>query len=347
MSKLTYKDSGVDIDAGNEFVELIRPLVESTYDSSLRGSFGSFSGAYLLDIKKYRQPLLVSSTDGVGTKLKVAFMADKYDTIGIDLVAMCVNDILTCGATPLFFLDYLATSKLIPNQAKLVIEGIVKGCKEAGCVLLGGETAEMPEFYKEKEFDLAGFSVGVVDSDKVIDGSRVEIGDVLVGIASSGLHSNGYSLARKVLFGVAGYSLDDKPSGLSRTIGEELLVPTMIYVRPVLDLCSSYRVKAISHITGGGLVENIPRSIPPSYSVKIYKNSWWQHPIFLLIKEKGKISEEEMFRTFNCGIGMVVTVSKEEADGVVDFLDKRGMPAYKIGEVIEGRSSSPRVLFIE
>lgn len=345
MSEYTYKKSGVDIEAGNEFVRVIKPLVESTYNKNSRTELGLFSGAYSPDLKKYRKPLLVASTDGVGTKLKVAFLMNRFDTIGIDLVAMCVNDIITCGAEPIFFLDYFATSKLELSQSKEVIKGIVKGCRESGCVLLGGETAEMPGFYSKGEFDIAGFAVGMVDEDKLIDGSTVEPGDSVIGISSSGLHSNGYSLARKVILEKGKYELDDRPAGLRRKIGNELLSPTRIYVDTVKKLQKRFRIKSISHITGGGLPENLPRVIPDSCSVKIDTKSWTMPGIFRLIRDVGGIDRDELYRTFNCGIGLTLVVSDNETEKVTKYLKKSGISSYRIGEIV-GRSdgdSSPRV----
>ena len=254
MAKVTYRTAGVDIDAGSHFVELIKPLAKRTYNSNVIGKIGNFSGSYLLPINRYRKPVLVASTDGVGTKLKLAIMTRKLDTVGLDLVAMNVNDLVTCGAEPLFFLDYFATSKLIPKDGVEILKGVVKGCKEAGCVLLGGETAEMPGFYAKGDFDLAGFAVGIVENDKQIDGSRVRPGDLVIGLSSNGLHSNGYSLARKILFEKKKFKLTDKISPLKNTIGDELLKPTRIYVKTVLNLKNNFDIHAIAHITGGGLV---------------------------------------------------------------------------------------------
>ncbi len=345
MSEYTYKKSGVDIEAGNEFVRVIKPLVESTYNKNSRTELGLFSGAYSPDLKKYKKPLLVASTDGVGTKLKVAFLLNRFDTIGIDLVAMCVNDIITCGAEPLFFLDYFATSKLELSQSKDVIKGIVKGCRESGCVLLGGETAEMPGFYTEGEFDIAGFAVGMVDEDKLIDGSMVEPGDSVIGMASSGLHSNGYSLARKVILEKGKYEPDDRPKGLRRNIGNELLRPTRIYVDAVRQLQQRLNIKSISHITGGGLPENLPRVIPDNCSVHIDTGSWTLPGIFRLIRDTGGVGRDELFRTFNCGIGLAVVVSEKETDKVIKHLKETGIRSYRIGEIVrrsEG-DNSPQV----
>jgi phosphoribosylformylglycinamidine cyclo-ligase len=333
MAKLTYKIAGVDIDAGHSFVESIKLLAKKTYKSNVIGKFGNFSGSFLFPIDKYKNPVLVASTDGVGTKLKIAILAGKLDTIGIDLVAMNVNDIVTSGAEPLFFLDYLATSKLNPKEGVEIIKGIVKGCNEAECVLLGGETAEMPGFYKESEFDLAGFAVGVVERDKIIDGSRVRPGDTVIGISSSGLHSNGYSLARKVLFDRKKFRLTDRPAPLKDSIGDELLNPTRIYVKAILGLSKNYDIHAIAHITGGGLIENVPRVVPKDCTVVIDSTLWKLPPIFELIKEFGRIEKDEMFRTFNCGIGMVLVVLKEQAGGVLKKLKWLGEESMVIGEI--------------
>lgn len=334
MSKHTYKSAGVDIDEGNRFVELIKPLVKSTHNKNLYGTLGGFSGAYSLDLEGIKNPLLVSSTDGVGTKLKIAFLTGKLDTVGIDLVAMCVNDLITCGATPLFFLDYFATSRLSAEQGAEIVKGIAEGCVDAGCVLTGGETAEMPGFYKEGEFDLAGFSVGLVDREKYIDGSNVKPGDVLIGLRSSGLHSNGYSLARKVLLEDSNYRVDEILSGFTKSLGDELLEPTRIYVRTVLDIINRFPIHAVSHITGGGLVENVPRVIPQSLSVRIDTGAWEMTDLAKLIMEKGNIDKMEMYRTFNCGIGMVLIVPKTEAENIIEYLRKTGEQAKMIGEVL-------------
>ena len=342
MSKTTYKSSGVDIDAGNKFVRLIKPLVESTYNKNSRTKLGGFSGSFSLP-KKFRDPLLVSSTDGVGTKLKIAFDSGVFNTIGIDLVAMSVNDIITCGAEPIFFLDYIATSRLIPNQHVEIVRGIVRGCNESGCVLLGGETAEMPGFYKKDEFDLAGFAVGVVEKTKFIDGKKVRHGDVLIGLGSSGLHSNGYSLARNVLLKKGRLNLNHKPKGFRTPLYRELLQPTRIYVKAVLDLVKRYEIKSISHITGGGLLENIPRAIPKNSRAVIDQTVWKMPKIMQLIKDLGNVDNTEMLRTFNCGIGMVLVVSESEKNKVLKRLKKLNQKAYVIGEVVRNSPGSSQV----
>jgi len=346
MGKTTYKSSGVDIDAGNLFVDLIKPLAKSTANKQVLGKLGGFSGAYELPLKKYKNPILLAAADGVGTKLKIAFMTGRFNTVGIDLVAMNVNDIVTCGADPLFFLDYIATSKLNPKEGAEIVKGIVKGCKQAGCALLGGETAEMPGFYKKDEFDLAGFVVGIVDKWEVIDGSDVKAGDAVIGIASSGLHSNGYSLARKVLLGRNKYKLTDKPKPLKRTLADELLEPTRIYVKTILNLRKSFEIKAAAHITGGGLLENIPRVIPQNCTVKIDSSLWKLPPIMELIKQQGKIDQEEMSRTFNCGIGMVLVVDSKDVGKVLRRLEKLKEKASLIGEVRKKKRQENQVIII-
>ncbi len=347
MSKgLTYKKSGVDIDAGNLFVELIKPLAKSTHNKLVLGSLGGFSGAVKLPHSKGDDLLLVAATDGVGTKLRVAFQTGVFDSIGIDLVAMSVNDIVTTGAKPILFLDYLATSRLDPHKASEIIKGVAQGCKQAGCALLGGETAEMPGFYKRGEFDLAGFAVGVVEKSGVIDGSGVRPGDVLVGLASSGLHSNGYSLARKVLLDKKKYGLSRKQGSLGRKLGEELLEPTRIYVKTILKLIDKFEIKSIAHITGGGMPENIPRVIPKSCKALIKSGSWDVHPIFELIEHDGKVSRPEMMRTFNMGIGMVLMTNSDHAESVVKSINRtKKHKAYIIGEITKKKKGEDSVVF--
>lgn len=330
---VTYKDAGVDIDSGNRFVKLIKPLVKATYRPEVIADLGGFGGLFSLNSSKYKNPVLVSGTDGVGTKLKVAFQAGKHDTIGIDLVAMCVNDIIVQGAEPLFFLDYFATAKLDPEMGAEVVKGIAEGCSMAGCALIGGETAEMPGFYSTGEYDLAGFAVGVVDRDNIIDGSSITVGNKLIGIASSGLHSNGYSLARKVLFEKMGLRVNDELPGSDKTVGEELLTPTRIYAKSILNLLRDFRINGIAHITGGGLLENVPRILPNGCSALINKNSWVKQDIFTIIQHGGNIDEMELFRTFNCGIGMVLAVPDNEADEVLLRLSGLNEQAYVIGEI--------------
>jgi len=312
-TKTTYKDTGVDIDTANEFVERIKPLIKTTARKEVVSGIGGFGGLFHLNPINYKNPLLVSSTDGVGTKLRIAQLLDKHDTIGIDLVAMSVNDVVVQGAEPLFFLDYLATGKIELGKSVKIIEGITEGCRQAGCTLLGGETAEMPGFYKHGEYDLAGFCVGMVEMDKLINGSTVSVNDRIIGLASSGLHSNGFSLARKVLLEKGNLSVNDKVPGLSKTIGLEMLEPTRIYVKPLLNLFKSFNVKGLVHITGGGFYDNIPRIIPQSCRAIINKSSWEISPIFNVIREIGDIEEKEMFRVFNMGIGMMIIISEKSA----------------------------------
>lgn len=332
----TYKQSGVDIDAGNEFIRRIKPFVRSTFRPEVLTDLGGFGGLFKLQADRYKEPVLVSGTDGVGTKLKIAFLMDKHDTVGIDLVAMCVNDIAVSGAEPLFFLDYFATGKLSVVKGEAVVRGIAEGCRQAGCALIGGETAEMPSFYPEGEYDLAGFAVGVVDKPKIIDGATVKPGDVLVGLASTGLHSNGYSLARRALFEDGGLDVRSKLVDLDRPLGEVLLTPTRIYAKQVLALAAEFRVKGIAHITGGGLTENLPRVFPKDCKAQIRRGSWPVPPIFSLIKKIGRVDEAEMYRVFNMGIGLVLIVPAKDADAVIAKAATLGDKGYKIGEMVSG-----------
>ncbi|MBA4348573.1 MAG: phosphoribosylformylglycinamidine cyclo-ligase [Thermodesulfovibrio sp.] len=336
MEEITYKKAGVDIDAGERFVKLISPLAKKTFTYGVMTDIGSFGALFNLDIKKYKNPVLVSGTDGVGTKLRIAFMMDKHDTVGIDLVAMCVNDILTLGAEPLFFLDYLATGKLLPEKAKEVIKGIAKGCKESGCALIGGETAEMPGFYEENEYDIAGFAVGVVDKSGIIDGSKIKAGDALIGLSSNGLHSNGYSLARKVFFDVSKFKLEQYVSELSTTLGEELLKPTRIYVKAFNALKGKVAIKGMAHITGGGIPGNLPRILKGGLTAKIYSNSWHIPRIFSFIKKLGNVPDDDMKKTFNMGIGYVIVVDKKKSEIAISYLRKSGFDAYNIGLIEKG-----------
>jgi phosphoribosylformylglycinamidine cyclo-ligase len=323
----------VDIEAGNTFVKMIKPLVKATTRPEVLADIGGFGGLFALNTEKYKNPVLVSGTDGVGTKLKLAFLANKHDTIGIDLVAMCVNDIIVQGAEPLFFLDYLATGKLKPEEAVEVVRGIAEGCVQAGCALIGGETAEMPGFYGAGEYDVAGFTVGVVERDRIIDGSAITVGNKLIGIASSGLHSNGYSLARKVILEQMGLHIHDQLPGLGKTVAEELLTPTRIYVKSILNLLRDFRINGIAHITGGGLLENIPRVLPGGCKAVINRGSWQLPAIFQLLQKEGNIAPDEMLRTFNCGIGMVLAVPEKEADEVMIRLGGLNEQAFLIGQV--------------
>lgn len=341
---ITYKDAGVDIAAGNRFVDLIKPLVKQTSRPEVLADIGGFGGLFSLNSSKYKRPTLVAATDGVGTKLKIAFMLDKHDTVGIDLVAMCVNDIIVQGAEPLFFLDYLATAKLAPEEAVEVIKGIVEGCKQANCALLGGETAEMPGMYAGGEYDLAGFSVGVVDNDKIIDGSTITKGDQVIGIASSGLHSNGFSLARKIFLETLNLDLASQLDGLDNSLGEELLTPTRIYVKSILNLIRDFEIKGIAHITGGGLLENIPRILPHHCKAIIKRNSWEKPAIFELLRQGGNIPEDEMYRTFNYGIGMVLIVAPNIVEDVIGRLTGLDEQAYVIGEITQADAPSVELI---
>lgn len=334
---LTYAAAGVDINAGNEAVCLMRGAVRSTYRPEVLADIGNFAGFFALDTAKYKEPVLVSGTDGVGTKLRVAVLAGRHDTVGIDAVAMCVNDILVQGAEPLFFLDYLAVGRLVPEKVAAIVSGVAEGCRRAGCALIGGETAEMPGFYGPDEYDLAGFAVGVVERSRIIDGRGTVPGDKLVGLPSSGLHSNGYSLARKVLLELAGYSVDTYLEILGRTVGEEMLEPTRIYVKAVLPLLDRFEIRGLAHITGGGLTENIPRILPEGTEVNVHLGTWPVPPVFKLIQEIGEVAEEEMMRTFNMGIGLVAVVPENRAGAVMAHLEERGEKSYLIGEVVEGR----------
>lgn len=343
MNKITYKDSGVDIEAGDQTVDYIKPLAKKTYRDEVVSGVGGFSGLFKIPVG-YKNPVLVASTDGVGTKLKLAFKLNKHETIGIDLVAMCVNDLICCGAEPLFFLDYFATGKLLPKHAKEIITGIADGCIQSGCTLLGGETAELPGFYKSNEYDLAGFAVGIVEKENIIDGSKIKPGDVLIGIESSGLHSNGYSLAQKVIFEIAKWDINYKHPNLEKNIGELLLTPTFIYTKLINTLKSKFKIKGIANITGGGFTENIPRIFPTNISCEIDLNLWKRPEIFKILEEAGPISKEEMLKTFNNGIGMVVVTDKNDEKNVISEMEKQGYKGYKIGFMVEDKSK--RVFYI-
>jgi phosphoribosylformylglycinamidine cyclo-ligase len=333
---LDYKKAGVDIDAGNEFVRCIRSLVRSTFRPEVLTDIGGFSGLFRFDPKKYKDPVLVAGTDGVGTKLKVASSLGRHDTVGIDLVAMCVNDVAVCGAEPLFFLDYLAVGKLAVGQAETIIAGMVEGCRQAGCALIGGETAEMPGFYPDGEYDLAGFAVGVVERDRLIDGSHVHPGDVVIGLASTGLHSNGYALVRRVLLEQAKMSLKEQGPGQPETLGEILLRPTRIYVRTIRALVEAGGIHAIAHITGGGLTENLPRVLPPGCQAVITRRAWTPPPIFGLIQSRGRVGDDEMFRVFNMGVGLVLVVAPDRADTASRLAEAQGDKAFRIGVIERG-----------
>ncbi len=330
---ITYADSGVDIDKANKLVDRIKDIAKSTPRSGVMGEIGGFGGLFSLNLSNVQNPVLVSSTDGVGTKLKIAFMMDKHDTIGIDLVAMCVNDIIVQGAKPLFFLDYLAMGSLDNNVAEKIITGIATGCNEAGCSLIGGETAEMPGLYQKGEYDLSGFSVGIVDNDKIIDGSYIKNGHKLIGLASNGIHSNGFSLVRKIFFDKCKYDINTRLDDLGVTLGEELLKPTIIYVPTLLSLLRDLPVHGIVHITGGGIEENIIRVIPKACKAIIHKDAWEVPPVFKILQKEGSVPDSEMQRTFNNGIGMVIVVPEDSAEEVMDRLKAMNQDAYFIGEI--------------
>lgn len=336
MKKITYQDAGVDVKAGYRTVEKIKTHIKSTSIPGVLSHLGSFGGLFQLDIEKYTQPILVSGTDGVGTKLKLAFRMDMHNTVGIDLVAMCANDVLCHGAKPLFFLDYIATGKLNPEKVTSIVEGVAEGCKEAECALIGGETAEMPNFYKNGEYDLAGFCVGVVDKHKLINGEKIQPGDVLIGLPSSGLHSNGFSLVRKLFFEGEKKSKIPYGGGVDHRLEEELLIPTKIYVKIILDLMEKFYLKGLVHITGGGFIENIPRMLPQGCMAQVDIDSFPHLPIFKRIEELGNLDKTDMYNTFNMGIGMVLAVDKEEAPFIIEYLVQKGEPAYIIGSVSQG-----------
>jgi phosphoribosylformylglycinamidine cyclo-ligase len=334
-----YKRAGVDIHAGYEAVNLIKKHTVRTMRSEVLSSIGGFGGLFQLDLSRYKNPVLVSGTDGVGTKLKIAFSLDKHDTIGIDCVAMCVNDIAVLGAEPLFFLDYIGCGKLEPGIIEEVVKGVAEGCVQAGCSLIGGETAEMPGMYENGEYDIAGFAVGVVEKDRILDGKGIKPGDLVLGLASSGLHSNGFSLVRKLLLEEKGMKLDSYVEALGKTLGEELLTPTRIYVSSLLKVRDLSILKGVSHITGGGFIENIPRVLPEGCAVEIDYGSWQVPPIFHLLKEAGNLKGIEMFNTFNMGIGLVMIVSNENSDEVrslISLLEESGEKVYLIGRVTAG-----------
>lgn len=342
-SMTTYRQAGVDIDAGNDFVRRIKPLVRSTFRPEVLTDLGGFSSLFRFQASRYADPVLVSGTDGVGTKLKVAFLMDRHDTVGIDLVAMCVNDVAASGAEPLFFLDYFATGKLAAPKAEAVVRGITEGCREAGCALIGGETAEMPSFYADGEYDLAGFAVGVVDRPKIIDGRGIVPGDVLVGLASTGLHSNGYSLVRRVLFEEAGLKVDSRLPELDRPLGEVLLTPTRIYAKQILALAAEQPIKGIAHITGGGMTENIPRILPGGCRARIRRGTWPVPPIFSVLRSLGRVAEDELYRVFNMGIGLVLVISPEHADPLIARAAQRGDRGYRIGDIVPRQSGDSQV----
>ena len=333
---ISYADAGVNIDAATRATDRIKLLAKQTFNAQTLSEIGSFGGMFDGAFPKLNQPVLVASADGVGTKLKIAFLAGVHNTIGRDLVNHCVNDILVQGARPLFFLDYIATGKLLPDVVAAIVEGIAHGCRENGCVLLGGETAEMPDFYTAGEYDVAGFIVGVVDKDKIIDGKQIAAGDVLLALPSVGLHTNGYSLARKLFFDVAGYDVHTQLDELGSTIGEALLQPHVSYLKPLEGLLDSGMIKGLAHITGGGLTDNIPRILPLGTSVEIKKDSWPVLPVFLLLQRLGNVSEAEMHRAFNMGVGMVIIISQSDAGMVKSHFQDHGERVYEIGRVVDG-----------
>ena len=331
----SYKNAGVDITAGYKAVELMKRHIARTVTPGVLSGIGGFGGLFALDLTGIQKPVLVSGTDGVGTKLRLAFLLDRHDSVGIDCVAMCVNDIVCCGAKPLFFLDYIACGKNVPERIADIVKGVAEGCVQAGCALIGGETAEMPGFYPEDEYDLAGYSTGVVDKDKILDNRTVAAGDAVIALPSSGVHSNGFSLVRKIFDVENSRRIFDAPAELGgRTIGETLLEPTRIYVKPMLALFEKITVKAVSHITGGGFYENIPRSIPAGLGVRIEKKALRTPPIFELLQKEGNIPERDMFNTYNMGVGMCCTVAPEDADEAVRVLKENGLAAYIMGEIV-------------
>lgn len=336
MRKITYADAGVNVAEGQRTVELMKKAVASTFTPGVLEGIGSFGALFRPDLTGMKEPVLVSGTDGVGTKLKLAFLMDRHDTIGRDCVAMCVNDILCHGAAPLFFLDYLATGRLEGEQAAEVVRGVAEGCREAGCALVGGETAEMPGFYGDGEYDLAGFAVGIVDREKMITGADVQQGDVLIGLASSGLHSNGFSLVRRLLLEEKQFSLEETLVGFDQPLGRVLLTPTKIYVKPLRSLLENHQVKGLAHITGGGFYENIPRMLPENCHAGIELGSWEIPPIFHVLQEAGHLEEADLFGTFNMGIGLVMAVDPSEAASVMDELNRQGEQAWVIGKVTRG-----------
>lgn len=340
-----YRQAGVDIEAGEEVVRRIRPLAKSTFRPEVLGDIGAFGGLFRLAPEKYVDPVLVSGTDGVGTKLKLAFLMDRHETVGIDLVAMCVNDIIVSGAEPLFFLDYLAVGELVVDKAEAIIKGIAEGCRQAGCALIGGETAELPSFYQAGEYDLAGFSVGVVERAAILTGESIQPGDAVIGLASSGLHSNGFSLARRVLLEQAGLPLESVLDGVEKPLGETLLTPTRIYVKSLLPLIKEFSIHGLAHITGGGLTGNIPRILPKRCGAYIEKEAWTIPPIFSHIQKLGHVEEEEMYRVFNQGIGFVVIVPCDQAQAIIDRANELGEHAIRIGKIIESPESPPSVTY--
>ena len=342
----TYRQAGVNIESGNEFVRRITPLVRSTFRPEVLTDLGGFGGLFRFQADRYAEPVLVSGTDGVGTKLKIAFLMDRHDTVGIDLVAMCVNDVVVSGAEPLFFLDYLATGKLAVPKAEAILRGIAEGCRQAGCALIGGETAEMPSMYAEGEYDLAGFAVGVVDRSRIIDGKDIVPGDLLVGLASTGLHSNGYSLARRVLLEDGGLTVKSRISDLDQPLGEVLLTPTRIYAKQILALAADYPIKGLAHITGGGLTENLPRILPKGCRARVHRGAWPVPPIFQVLRKMGKVDEEELYRVFNMGIGLALVVSANHVEQLIARAAELGDRGYRIGEIVASEPDGKRVEYV-
>ena len=338
--KLTYADAGVDIEKADHLVETIKKIAKKTRRTGVMGEIGGFGGLFSLNTANMKNPVLVSSTDGVGTKLKIAFLMNRHDTVGIDLVAMCVNDIAVQGARPLFFLDYLATGELKTGTVTDIIKGVGEGCIQADCALIGGETAEMPGFYRENEYDLAGFAVGIVDNSKIVDGSEIRPGHQIIGIASSGLHSNGYSLVRKICFEVLGLKVDSHVPELGKSLGEELITPTRIYSETIQSLVRDLPIQGLAHITGGGIMDNIVRIIPQACGIAIKKGSWDIPPIFPFLQEAGNVDDKEMMRTFNNGIGLVAVVPEEKLQEVINRLTGSGEKAWAIGEVTKTRKNA-------
>ncbi len=341
----TYRDAGVDIQRGDDFVKRIGPLVRSTFRPEVLGDLGGFGGLFRFPSDRYREPILVSGTDGVGTKVKLAKMMNHHNTIGIDLVAMCVNDILVSGAEPLFFLDYLATGHLEIDVAEAIVQGIAEGCRQAGCALIGGETAEMPSCYPGTEYDLAGFAVGVVERSEMLSKDKIQNGDIVIGVASSGLHSNGYSLARRVLFEEQGWTPKTQVPDLSELLGEALLRPTTIYVKLVKALLSVGKVHGFAHITGGGITGNLPRILPEGSGAVIARKSWEPLPVFGVIQQAGKIDQEEMFNVFNMGIGLIVVAPSNEAGKIIETIQGQGMAGWVMGEIAPCSSSDAKLIY--
>lgn len=342
----TYREAGVDIQRGDEFIRRIGPMVRSTFRPEVLGDIGGFGGLFRFPSDRYREPILVSGTDGVGTKVKMATLMNRHDSIGIDLVAMCVNDIIVSGAEPLFFLDYLATGHLEVEMGTAIIQGIAEGCRQAECALIGGETAEMPSCYPQGEYDLAGFAVGVVERSEMLGPEKIQSGDVLIGVGSSGLHSNGYSLARRVVFEMQGWSPETQVPGLSGSVGEALLRPTLIYVKLVKALLAGSRLHGLAHITGGGMTGNVPRIIPDQCQAVIDRNTWEPPSLFTVLQQAGGVDQEEMFRVFNMGVGLVVVAPPEESSRIIGIIQEQGMTGWVIGDIRDRPSSELKLAYL-